>query len=95
VWCAWSEISAVLAFVKFGSVKVSAFLLSAVLSVARNGFRGRIVKDLLATLQGPLAARAIRIKFCGNPFWIIGIVIGFHRGVCGVCVGEAGISVKA
>jgi hypothetical protein len=54
----FSEISAVLAFVKFGSVKVSAFPLPAVLSVTRHGFRGWIVKDLIATFHFALATIA-------------------------------------
>jgi hypothetical protein len=53
-----SKIPAILAFVKLGSVKVSAFPLPAALSVTRNGFRGRIVKDLLATFHLALAASA-------------------------------------
>jgi hypothetical protein len=58
--CVWvkSEISAILAFVKFGSVKVSAFLLPAILSITSNGFCGWVVKDLLATLHFALTTSA-------------------------------------
>jgi len=54
----WSEISAVLAFVKFGSVKVSAFLFPAILTAAGNGFGGWVIKNLLATFHLALAASA-------------------------------------
>ena len=84
------EVHAILAFVKFGSVKVSALLLPAVLIVTRHGFRGRIVKDLLATFNGPFTAIASRVEFRGNPLRIVGVIICFHRFRC-VCVCEAGI----
>jgi len=56
--CVWSEVSAILAFVKFGSVKVSAFLLSAFLSGTRYRLGGWIVKDLIATFHFALTASA-------------------------------------
>ena len=55
-----SEVPAILAFVKFGSVKVSAFLLSTVLSVASHGFCGWIIKDLLATFHFEPPSKPIR-----------------------------------
>jgi len=36
--CVELEVPAILAFIKFGSVEITAFLLPAVLSVTRNGF---------------------------------------------------------
>jgi hypothetical protein len=65
-----SEVPAILAFVKFGSVKITAFLLATVLSVARNGLGGWIIKDLASSLHGPFTACASRVKLGGDPLWI-------------------------
>jgi hypothetical protein len=88
----FSEISAVLAFVKFGSVKITALLFSAILSFTGYGFGGWVIKDLLATFHFALTTSAGRVEFCGNPFRIIGIIIGSHSVVCVWCVVEAGLN---
>ena len=51
-------IPAILALVKFGSVEITALLLSAVLSVACNGFSGWIIKHLIPSLHGLFTAGA-------------------------------------
>jgi hypothetical protein len=62
------------------AAEITAFLLPAILSVTRHGFRGWVIEDLIATLNFALATKAGRIKFCGNPFWGIGKVVFFvHR----------------
>ena len=52
------EVPALLAFIKLGSVKITAFSLPAVLSVACNGFCGGIIKDLIPSLHGLFTAGA-------------------------------------
>ena len=56
--CVGLEIPAVLAFVKLGSVEITAFLLSAVLSITRDRFRGWVITDLISSLHGLFTASA-------------------------------------